>query len=782
MPFSKSLPFPLALLVLTVGKLVASETPEPASLAGVVLDPSRSTIPAARITVTPLPSGPAISQIANAEGRFAFRLPPGRYRITTTVDTGFVPDTRTVSLDAGDPAPPLLEIVLQVAENRLAITVTDSPGYLASAETAASLKSPVPLIDVPQSVTVLTGTQLRDQSMQSMADVVRFVPGITMAQGEGNRDAPVIRGNATTADFFRNGVRDDVQYFRDLYNVERVEAVKGANALTFGRGGGGGILNRVTKQAEFAPLREFSFQTGSFANRRFTSDLGHTFSPDAAIRLNTLYENSDGYRQFFGVERYGIAPAASFKLDPRSILRVEYEFFHDSRTADRGVPSFLGRPLTVPIRTFFGDPNQSSSTASVHLGSATIERQSGGWLIRNATVIADYDKLYLNVFPGAVNAGASQVSISGYDNATRRRNLFNQTDLTGTLFTGMVRHTLLAGAEFGRQSTSNLRRTAFFEPAGSATILLPIAAPSDSLPAAFRNSPTDADNQPVNTVAAAFVQDQAALGRYLQVVGGLRYDSFRLRVLDRRSGNTFFRPDHLVSPRLAVVFKPRPALSLYTSYSVTYLPSAGDQFASLNLTTQNLRPEQFHNYEAGLKASLSGRLAFTSAIYRLDRDNSTARDPFDPGIIRQTGRQRTLGAEASLVGSLTSRWQVAAAYSAQDAFVARTTTAAPRGARLPLVPRHSLSLWNNYRLSPRWTAGVALLRQTSLWAGIDNSVRLPGFYRADLASTYSLTEKIRLQAYVENVTGVTYFPTAHSNNNLMPGSPRALRASVLFRF
>ena len=102
-------------------------------------------------------------------------------------------------------------------------------------------------------MTVVSREVIADQSMQSMADVVRYVPGIGMAQGEGNRDTPIFRGNSSTSDFFVDGVRDDVQYFRDLYNVERVEALKGPNAMIFGRGGVGGVINRVVRQADWTP-------------------------------------------------------------------------------------------------------------------------------------------------------------------------------------------------------------------------------------------------------------------------------------------------------------------------------------------------------------------------------------------------------------------------------------------------------------------------------------------------------------------------------------------------
>src|SRR5688572_13994839 len=171
------------------------------------------------------------------------------------------------------------------------IGVRPSPNYSSRAISTAT-KTALPLRDIPQSVTVINRELIADQSMRGMAEVVRFVPGVTMGQGEGNRDQPTIRGNNTTADFFVDGVRDDVQYFRDLYNVERIEALKGSNAMVFGRGGGGGVLNRVTKQADWSGSRDIILQAGSFDNKRASLDVGGGLSPSVAARFNGMVERS----------------------------------------------------------------------------------------------------------------------------------------------------------------------------------------------------------------------------------------------------------------------------------------------------------------------------------------------------------------------------------------------------------------------------------------------------------------------------------------------------------
>jgi catecholate siderophore receptor len=185
------------------------------------------------------------------------------------------------------------------------VTGTQSYGTAAISTATRTL---TPLRDVPQSVTVVSQELIRDQAMTSIGDVIRYVPGITVHQGENNRDDLVIRGNRSSADFFLNGVRDDVQYYRDLYNLERVEALKGPNAMIFGRGGGGGVVNRVSKEAGFFPVRSFTLQGGSYGNKRFTGDLNQPLNDKFAFRLNGMYENSDSFRNEVELERGGIAP------------------------------------------------------------------------------------------------------------------------------------------------------------------------------------------------------------------------------------------------------------------------------------------------------------------------------------------------------------------------------------------------------------------------------------------------------------------------------------------
>src|SRR5262245_15818241 len=276
----------------------------------------------------------------------------------------------------------------------------ESEGYLAT-RTQTATKTDTALIDVPQAVSVVTQDLIRDQAMTAMADIVRYVPGAGMAQGEGNRDTVVLRGNSSTSDFFLDGARDDVEYYRDVYNLDRVEILKGPNAMLFGRGGAGGVVNRVSRQADWQPVRELSLQGGSWENRRATADFGDAISDRVAARVMGVYENSGSYRDGVGFERTGINPTLAFAAGEATVVRVSYEYYDYDRTADRGLPSLDGRPYRTDASTFFGDPDRSNTRATVNQGWVTVDHAfSDDVQFRNRTLYADYDKFYQSVFAG----------------------------------------------------------------------------------------------------------------------------------------------------------------------------------------------------------------------------------------------------------------------------------------------------------------------------------------------------------------------------------------------
>jgi catecholate siderophore receptor len=742
------------------------------SLHGRVVDPLGESIADARITAVREGQDRKITTTSDRNGEFSLALESGAYVVTAGSD-GFADASRRIVVSSTGVL--TVDFALELAGYTQAVEVNARSGRDGTITT--STRTPTPLRDVPQSVTIVTSGLIRDQLMASVADTVNYIPGVTSHQGENNRDQIVIRGNSSSADFYMNGVRDDVQYYRDLYNVERVEALKGPNGMVFGRGGGGGVINRVTKQAGFTRTGETVLQAGSFGNRRLTADFNQPLTAMTAFRVNGVFEDSDSFRRGAGLQRYGVAPSLTFMPSDRTAWTLDYEHFHDERVADRGITSYHGRPADVPIGTFFGNVADSHVRADVDLVSAGVEHHVGQFTIRNRSVVGNYDRGYQNYVPGAASEDRMQVALTAYNNATRRLNVFNQTDVTRIARTGHVRHTLLAGAEVGRQHNRNFRNTGYFDNV-STSVFVPFANPVTDSPVTYRQSAADANNRVRTNLGALYAQDQAELSRRVQVIGGVRFDRFDLQFHNNRNNETLSRVDHLVSPRTGLVLKPAAAASIYASYSLSYLPSSGDQFSSLTAITQQMKPERFANYEIGAKWDATSNLSLTTALYRLDRTNTRATDPADPTRIVQTGSQRTNGYEMGINGRVTSAWKVAGGYAHQNAFVTSATTAARAGAQVGQVPHDTFSLWNSYQVLPKMGAALGIVRRSDMFAAVDDSVTLPGYTRADAAVFLSLTDRTRLQVNVENVFNRVYYVNADSDTNISPGSPRAVRVAL----
>ena len=296
-----------------------------------------------------------------------------------------------------------------------------------SNSTSVATKVNTPLVNIPQSVSVLTKDFIKDQALLGVTDLTRYVPGVAVHQGEGNRDELIIRGVDSSANFFVNGFRDDVQYFRDLYNAQSVEILRGPSALTFGRGVGGGLLNRTLKEADGTRVYDTTFQTGSFGDRRFTLDAGQAVNDNVAVRLNLMDEESRLFRDYNELGRYGVNPTITFLPDDNTKVRFSYEYFHDQRTADRGNPSQAlsatppastrGSPANPfapngDLTTFFGSPGLNLARAYVQTTMAIIDHDfQNGLTVKNGTIYADYTRRYQNVYPG--NGPLAGCSVSG---------------------------------------------------------------------------------------------------------------------------------------------------------------------------------------------------------------------------------------------------------------------------------------------------------------------------------------------------------------------------------
>lgn len=666
-------------------------------------------------------------------------------------------------------------------------------GYNAK-KSSSSTRTDTELRDTPQAITVIPQDLIKDQSIQSISQAVQYVPGVQSAQGEGNRDQLILRGNATTGDFFLDGLRDDVQTYRDLYNTDRLEVLKGPNGMAFGRGGAGGAINRVSKQAGWDPVAEFMASYGAYDYKRVSGDYGQALNDEIAFRINGVYEDSGSYRDGVDIERFGVTPTVTIRTDNQTKIVLSTEYFKDKRIGDRGVPSvnspgnitLNNRPFDIGNEDiFFGNASLSPTETETIAFNASIEHSfDNGIGVKNSTRYANYDKFYQNVFARSPVRNDGTVQIGAYRDETRRENLINQTDVTYSVKTGSIEHKLLAGAEFAVQDTDNKRLT----PVGGENLAgsVPSSNPTRS-GVAFntisRNQQSDV------TVAAFYLQDQIILSPQWQAIVGLRNDNFDTDYTNLVSNTSINVSDNFLAPRAGLIFKPVEPISLYANYSVSYVPRAGDQLIGLTVTNASFKPEKFINYEVGAKWDVNQDLALTAAVYKLERENVQISDPSNPSQQILVDGQETKGVELGISGNVTNNWSIFGGIAFQDGEITKQQgTGAGRilkGAELGQTPDRTLSLWNKYEINDMWAVALGIVSTSDRYAlspTATTSTILPGYTRYDAAIFGKFSEKLSLQINLENLTNKEYALYAHNNNNITPGSPITGRATLIYNF
>jgi catecholate siderophore receptor len=592
--------------------------------------------------------------------------------------------------------------------------------------------------------------------------------------------------------------------------MQSIEVLRGPSALTFGRGSGGGLVNRTLKEADGTRIYDTTAQTGSFGDRRVAVDAGQAINSNVAARLNMFYEASDTFRDYNKLARYGINPTVTLKPGDDTKIKLSYEYYHDDRTADRGNPSQAINAV-APSSTrfnpatpfapggdrskFFGSPDLNVALVTVNSTMAVIEHDFGGGLtVKNSSIYADYRKFYQNVYPGngplsgAVNPSDTAFNLAAYQHTTNRDNAFNQTDFVYKFQTGPAFHTAAFGTEFGRQAGVDIRNTGIF-PNGTNTIIANPFEPTyfgpvtfvHQFPGAFSPGVTAADSNSKYRlyVESGYARDTIELTRWLQIIGGARFDRFDLTALDMNTNTNRGRVDSKISPQAAVILKPMDNLSIYGAYSVSYLPASGDQFSALNNGSVILEPQKFVNKEVGLKWDVLPRLQYTAAVYELNRTNVPLADPNNAGFFILSGSNRIRGFETGLNGHVTDAWQTVLGYAYTDARVTSPTSATiVAGNRVQLVPQNQFSWWNRYQFSPTWGAALGAIYLSDSFASSDDTVRLPGFVRFDAAIYMKIDKTWKAQLNIENIFNKGYWASADGNNNISPGAPRTIRVSL----
>ena len=663
-----------------------------------------------------------------------------------------------------------------------------------------SLRSPTPIIDVPQSLSILSSEQIALQGLTSVSDIINYTPGVNTSQGEGHRDAVVFRGVRSTADFYVDGTRDDVQYFRPLYNLEQVEILRGPNALMFGRGGTGGILNRVTKKGVVGEqFTDYTIGAGTFGDLGFAIDSNLAINDRTAFRINAAYESLENHRDSFDGDRFGVNPTARFQLSPSTILDVSYEYIDHERFIDRGIVSGDdGRPVEAFEDIIFADPDLSTTELDAHVIRAAVQHKFSDNLKGNFSAFyGDYDKLYQNIFPSDFDQTTNVVELDGYVDTTERENFVLSANFIGEFGTGGINHTVVTGVEYIDTSSDQDRFNAQFDTSmddmETFVVNRPIAlnggvgvnAAGDITTISFSqlNDDTEVDID----VISLFLQDEIEIMRNLDLVLGLRYDEFEIDVfnvealIDGEPDDVInrSRTDQQVSPRAGLIYKPRENISIYASYSESFLPRSGEQFADINGDDNVLDPNESTNLEAGAKWDPNPSLSFTASVFEIENSSPQVADA-DPDTLDIIDEEIT-GLEVQLQGQINDAWFLTAGYSyltGDDVDEFGNDT----GLRPRELPKNTFSVWNSFQATSQFGIGIGLTYQDESFADNGNTVTLPSFTRLDLSAHFDVNEKLRVQLNIENFTDQLYFPNAHTTNNITVGESINARLSVTGRF
>ncbi len=658
-----------------------------------------------------------------------------------------------------------------------------------------AVKTPTPIIDVPQSLSIITADQIKQRGFTNIGQIVDYTPGVNNTQGEGHRDAVVFRGVRSTADFYIDGVRDDVQYYRGLYNLEQVEILRGPNALLFGRGGTGGILNRVTKKGTIGE----TFGGGQIAIDTFgefsiQGDINIAAGENVGVRVNAAYENLNNHRDFYDGDRIGFNPTVRFQMGPDTTLDLSYEYADHERFIDRGIPTGTdGRPVSTLRNVVFGDPELNFTELEAHLLRANLQHAfSENFKANFSAFYGDYDKVYSNFYASSYDQANTPnvVTLDGYIDTTERQNLILSGNLVGEFETGSLGHTLIFGGEYINTSSDQDRFNAFWDTTMDDNEVFAIQRPLNLRGGVGVNAAGIATTNDFTVdlndftqvdidVFSFYVQDEIKLTDWLNVVLGGRFDSFDITVNNVPAGDIRTRKDEEFSPRAGLIIKPQENISFYASYSESFLPRSGEQFANINGANNALDPNTFTNLEAGVKWDFERGLSLTAAVFEIEQSSPQPNDadPSTLDIIDSTIR----GFELQLKGQITDNWFVSAGYSFLDGEQV-DATGSTTGLRLRELPENMFSIWNSIQISDRIGFGLGLTHQDESFINNGNTAVLPAYTRIDAAAHFDVTDNLRLQVNIENLTDTVYFPSSHSTHQATVGAPLNARFSITGRF
>jgi catecholate siderophore receptor len=655
-------------------------------------------------------------------------------------------------------------------------------------------KMPTSLRDIPQTVVVVNRDLLDAQGATSLQDALRNVPGITIGGAEGGQIGNNInlRGFTARTDIYIDGFRDPGQYYRDVFDLDAVEVLKGPSSMLFGRGSTGGVINQVTREPELKSFGEITATAGSSDRYRTTGDFNEQLSDTAAARLDVYGQDMHSTRNVQKNQDGGIAPSIRFGIGTPTQITLSALIQRNHDMPDYGFPAVNGHPVNVSYRNWYGLTDDRTNQSVNEFNGRLEHTFSDSVKLRTQLMYSDYTTNARETAAHSVvtNTGVTLNSALGnptnlplqdlyaqlqsHDRVIHDKILDSQTDLTTTFNTGSLQHTLITGVELARETYNNQGYTRNGLPLLS--LLDPVQETTPS------NVTTTVGNyaQSVGKTAAVYANDTIKFNDQWMVVAGVRRDEF-----DAHISNTVSLPAYaqqtvyFTSVRGGVIYQPDEKQSYYVSYGTSFDPS----LEQLTLTngTQDLAPEKNRSYEIGGKWNLMDDvLAINAALYNLEQTN--ARSETSSGEYTLDGNIRVRGAEFGMVGHITKNWQIFSGYSYMDGRIVKAVDGT-QGNVPANTPRNTFTTWTTYTFAEHWEAGGGPTYMSERYAANTDKVSVDGYTRWDATLAFHQPSyDIRLN--VQNLTNKRYFDALIQSDGgrSVPGIGRTEMVTFTYKF
>ncbi|WP_334798406.1 TonB-dependent siderophore receptor [Nostoc sp.] len=658
------------------------------------------------------------------------------------------------------------------ADEPIELVVTGEQDNYRVTDSSTATKTDTPLRDIPQSIQVIPQTVIKDQQITRISDATRNVSGVSPLSGYGGfSDDYTIRG-FTNSNLLRNGFTTS-NFFTYGANVERVEVLKGPSSVLYGQVEPGGVVNFVTKQPLSSPYYAVELTAGSFSFYRGTIDFSGPLTTDKKLlyRLNVAYENSGSFRDFYHQEIFSVTPVITYKPSENTTLNFEYEYGRRRGSFDRGFPD-AGVFLTLPVSRFLGEPSNFLNI-DYQQGTATVDhRFSENLQLRSSfSVQSTFDNNAYN--QGELEPDGRTLSRGYITNRNRRNEDYSwQTDLIGKFNTGSIAHQLLLGLELRRNTdinpifdTDNAASIDIFNPVYGA----PLTGTLRQRLFGTRISTT-----------GVYLQDQVTLLSNLKLLVGGRYDFVfsdnSAKIEDANTTNSNFY-DSAFSPRVGLVYQPVEPISLYASYSRSFVPNN-----SITASGEALEPSRGTQYEVGIKSEVfDRRLSATLAAYDITKTNIPTVDPNNIDFSIAIGEVKSRGIELDVAGEILPGWKIIASGYLNDAFVSRDNDPTIRGQRLGNTAYHGASLWTTYEIQQGSLKGLqfggGIFYVGSRIVDPTDPVTVPSYFRTDAAISYK-HDNWRAALNLKNIFDLKYYDT--SGGFVVPQAPLTVLGTISF--